>query len=222
LGQQLIGLRIALTFNDNGKTRIQHYSLRVSGGKTLLEQEQWIPVRTLTNSGCKLPHKRSLLADAQVYTGQRGSRTIVWSPPFQITSVVLRRRGGAILRSLRRRQRSTPEAYGRSEAEQGDSSASCGDALAEYWGQIGEPPGDLLVVGLGRAGERIARRWQELVRMGAALGFGRRVQPVERLAAELAWKAHTLRWEAHRAAEAMLELASVALLAVDALNMNAA
>ena len=51
--------------------------------------------------------------------------------------------------------------------------------------------------------------------MGAPLGFGRRVQPVERLAAELAWKAHTLRWEAHRAAEAMLELASVALLAVD-------
>jgi len=100
-------------------------------------------------------------------------------------------------------------------------SASRGDALAEYWAQVSAALGDLLVVGLGRADERIARRWRELARVGGTLGFGRSLQPIEHLAAELAQKAHTLRWEAERAAEAVLELACVTLLAGDALSMNA-
>jgi len=50
ISQQLIGLSIAPTFNDNGKTRIEHYGLIVRGGKTILEQEQWTPVHTLANN----------------------------------------------------------------------------------------------------------------------------------------------------------------------------
>lgn len=96
--------------------------------------------------------------------------------------------------------------------------AHSGDALSEYWSQIGEALADLLVIGLQRADPQVSRRWQELARFGGALGFGHSLEPVQRLAGSLARKADTLRWEAGPAAEAVLVLACLVLLAGDALH----
>jgi hypothetical protein len=92
-----------------------------------------------------------------------------------------------------------------------------GEPLADYWAQLHTGLADLLVPGLGRADERQQRRWRELARQGGALGFGRSVEAVERLAQALEEKAATLHWNAGPAAGAVLELACLTLLASDAL-----
>jgi hypothetical protein len=60
---------------------------------------------------------------------------------------------------------------------------------------------------MGRADERTARRWRELARFGAALGFTRLLQPPAQLAAELERKLSTLDWMSEQALESALELA---------------
>jgi hypothetical protein len=81
------------------------------------------------------------------------------------------------------------------------------DPLVAYWSQVGDVLSDLLVVGMGRADERTARRWRELARFGAALGFTRLLQPPAQLAAELERKLSTLDWMSEQALESALELA---------------
>ncbi|HEX6289509.1 MAG TPA: hypothetical protein VFZ66_09980 [Herpetosiphonaceae bacterium] len=92
------------------------------------------------------------------------------------------------------------------------------DPLSDYWAQLGDALGDLLVVGLRRADGSAARRWQELARYGAALGFGRAVDPVTRLSAALKHKAATLHWEPRDAAEALLDLACLTQVVSGALT----
>jgi hypothetical protein len=93
-----------------------------------------------------------------------------------------------------------------------------GEPLAEYWMQVGEALGDLLVVGLQRADVGVARRWRELARYGAALGFARTLEAVERLAASLEQKSATLHWEPDSGAEAALRLACLAQIVNPALT----
>ncbi|MBV9790251.1 MAG: SWIM zinc finger family protein [Chloroflexi bacterium] len=81
------------------------------------------------------------------------------------------------------------------------------EPLAEYWTQVNDALGDLFVVGLQRADVPEARRWQELARFGAALGFARSIEPVTRLAAALEQKGATLHWEPDQSVAAALELA---------------
>jgi hypothetical protein len=103
------------------------------------------------------------------------------------------------------------------QAEQHDSNATADsshpgaldDPLADYWSQVNAALSDLLVVGMGRADERTARRWRELARFGAALGFTRLLQPVEQLAAELEHTLSALTRTPERAVASALELACV-------------
>ncbi|MCU0495152.1 MAG: hypothetical protein MUD01_26495 [Chloroflexaceae bacterium] len=103
-------------------------------------------------------------------------------------------------------------------AADSDAAPARHDPLADYWAQIEEALGDLLVVGLQRADERQARRWRELHRQGAALGFGQLLPPLERLALALEEKAHTLRWDGAPTATTVLELVCLALLAGEAIT----
>jgi hypothetical protein len=104
-------------------------------------------------------------------------------------------------------------------AAQGETSTPAHhDPLAEYWAEIEEALSDLLVVGLQRADEHHVRRWTELARLGAALGFGQMLRPVEQLAQSLGEKARTLRWDGMPATACVLEVACLALLAGDAIN----
>lgn len=90
------------------------------------------------------------------------------------------------------------------------------DPLADYWEQVAEALGELLVVGLARADARMAQRWRFLVQQGGQLGFRHALAPVELLAALLDEKSHRIRWDAAPAASAALSLARVAALAADA------
>ncbi|HEY0736259.1 MAG TPA: SWIM zinc finger family protein [Herpetosiphonaceae bacterium] len=96
---------------------------------------------------------------------------------------------------------------GAETVEQHPAQASRSEPLAEYWTQVNDALGDLLVVGLTRADVSETRRWQELARFGAALGFARTIEPVARLAAALEQKTATLHWEPQQSVAAVLELA---------------
>ncbi len=91
------------------------------------------------------------------------------------------------------------------------------EPLSEYWAQVDEALGDLLVVGLKGAATEDARRWQELARFGAALGFARAIDPVARLAAGLEQKTATLDWEPSQGITALLELSCLAQMVSRAL-----
>ncbi|MBC8163895.1 MAG: hypothetical protein H7Z42_22020, partial [Roseiflexaceae bacterium] len=83
--------------------------------------------------------------------------------------------------------------------------------FADYWVQVGDALGDLLVVGVQRADDRQAQRWRALAHHGAAIGFGQTLRPVEQLAHELEAQARTVRWNSTLAAQVILELACLCL-----------
>src|SRR5262249_39392340 len=87
------------------------------------------------------------------------------------------------------------------------------DPIAQYPAQIMEALGELLLLGLDRADERVGRYWQELRRYGAALGFVRFLDPMDRLIDALERKSHTTQWDWHTAARAAIEVAAFAHLA---------
>lgn len=89
------------------------------------------------------------------------------------------------------------------------------DPVLHYLRELQDELGELLQLGLARADDQLARRWDELVRQGEAVGFARLVEPVARLANILLQRAHTLRWDPAPGAAALLELAALARLARD-------
>jgi hypothetical protein len=82
--------------------------------------------------------------------------------------------------------------------------------------EVLEAVGDLLLLGLRRADAAVTRRWEELHRHGAALGFDRFLRPIATLAATLSARQHALEWEPRPAARALLTTAALARLALDA------
>jgi hypothetical protein len=88
------------------------------------------------------------------------------------------------------------------------------DAAGEYLEQIEQELGELLVLGLSRAGGA-AGAWEERARRGEAIGFARLSAKVHALAERLEQRAHTLHWDAREAAGVLLELAVLARLARD-------
>lgn len=96
---------------------------------------------------------------------------------------------------------------GNAAAAQPPAQPARSEPLAEYWTQVSAALGDLFVVGLKRADVPQIRRWQELARFGAALGFARTIEPVARLAETLERKTATLHWESDQSIAAALELA---------------
>jgi hypothetical protein len=87
------------------------------------------------------------------------------------------------------------------------------DPMARYPGQVTEALGEMLLLGLDRADERVGRYWQELYRYGAALGFVRFLDPMKRLIDALEQKSHTTRWDWHAAARWTIAMAAFAHLA---------
>lgn len=101
------------------------------------------------------------------------------------------------------------------ESSLGALSPRTGDPVLDYSREVQEELGELLLLGLARADDLLARRWRELVGQGEAVGFARLVGPVARLAEALEQRAHTLRWDSGPAAMALLELAALVRLARD-------
>lgn len=89
------------------------------------------------------------------------------------------------------------------------------DPIVRYPGQVMEALGELLLLGLDRADERVGRYWQELHRHGAALGFVRFLDPMNRLIDALEQKSHTTRWDWQPAAGWIIEMAGFAHLAAE-------
>jgi hypothetical protein len=75
--------------------------------------------------------------------------------------------------------------------------------------------GELLIVGLRRADASLSRHWQELAKHGEAIGYDRLVQPVAKLANELATKLSSTAWSMDGARRSSLQLAVLARLASD-------
>jgi hypothetical protein len=87
------------------------------------------------------------------------------------------------------------------------------DPIARYPGQVMEALGELLLLGLDRADDRVGRYWQELHRYGAALGFVRFLDPMRGLIESLEQKRHTTRWDWQPAARWTIAMAAFAHLA---------
>jgi hypothetical protein len=97
----------------------------------------------------------------------------------------------------------------------GDLTPRTGDPVLDYVQEVQGELGELLLLGLSRADDRLARRWRELVGRGEAVGFARLAELVARLAEALEQRAHAARWDPGPAAAALLELAALARLAQD-------
>jgi hypothetical protein len=92
------------------------------------------------------------------------------------------------------------------------------DPVAEYLRRLQEELGELFVLGLRRADERSAARWDELRRQGEAVGLTRLAGQTGELAGALRRKAHALDWDWRSAAPALLRLAVLARAAQDLLS----
>ncbi len=95
------------------------------------------------------------------------------------------------------------------------SSKQIVDPIEEYLRQLIIATGELFVLGLSRSDATLADRWQELTRMGQAIGFHRLVRPVLSLSDELHRRQSVTRWEPRTAVRLALEVATLARLAGD-------
>lgn len=76
---------------------------------------------------------------------------------------------------------------------------------------------ELLLSGLRRADPRSERSWAELAEQGRRAGFVRLVEPVARLAAQVALRKESLRWDFSSAASNALDLCLICRTAADVL-----
>lgn len=74
---------------------------------------------------------------------------------------------------------------------------------------------ELILSGLRRADPRSERSWAELAEQGRRAGFVRLVEPVARLAAEVALRKESLRWDFSTAVRAALDLCLICRTAAD-------
>jgi hypothetical protein len=97
-------------------------------------------------------------------------------------------------------------------------SSAPADPVAAYPGELTEALGELFLLGLQRADDRARRQWADLHHRGAALGFARLLDPIERVAEALETRRHTLTWDWRPAAPALLETAVLATLAQEGMG----
>src|SRR5262249_16823265 len=90
-----------------------------------------------------------------------------------------------------------------------------GDPVQDYPRQLLAGLAELFLTGLRRVDVRGMQSWQELVRLGEALGFSRLVGQVEVLARALEAKRRTTSWDWQPAGRAALHLAVLTQLAED-------
>ncbi len=101
-------------------------------------------------------------------------------------------------------------------AELSSNLSAAYDPLGGFRQQVGEAVADLFLTGLQRTDTRAARLWEELSRRGAALGYARLADVVERLSEGLALKQSALHWDGIPTAQALKTLAVYLLLGQDA------
>jgi hypothetical protein len=106
----------------------------------------------------------------------------------------------------------------RAAAEPIHAAGSVADPVAEHLRRVQEELGELFVLGLRRADNRSARRWDELRRQGAALGLARLAARTAPLAEALERKAHVLDWDWRTPAQALLRLVVLTRTAQDLLS----
>ncbi|MEP0873942.1 hypothetical protein NDA01_30000 [Trichocoleus desertorum AS-A10] len=87
-----------------------------------------------------------------------------------------------------------------------------------YLQQLTPALGELLLIGLQRVDAQTIRYWQELDRLGAALGFVRLLKPIQQLATALTQKSTTLQWDDQPVTEAILSIALLVKLAHEQLS----
>ena len=92
------------------------------------------------------------------------------------------------------------------------------DPLESFFGQFRFELSELFLSGVRRAGPRQATTWKDLVMQGQHLGFVRLLDPLVRLAAQLAARADSLRWDPAPASRIALDLALQARVASEALG----
>lgn len=91
-----------------------------------------------------------------------------------------------------------------------------------YLQQLTHALSELVLIGLQRVDARTSRQWQELDRLGSALGFVRLLKPIQQLATALAQKPTTLQWNDQPATEAILAIALLVKLAQEQLSNDSA
>lgn len=101
------------------------------------------------------------------------------------------------------------------EPDSTEGGARPGDPVEGHPRRIQEQLGELLLLGLTRTDDLLARRWRDLVQEGEGIGYARLATRVAALVEPLEQKAHTLRWVPESAARALLELAALTRLAAD-------
>jgi hypothetical protein len=94
----------------------------------------------------------------------------------------------------------------------------CSPAPLHYLQQLTHALSELFLLGLQRVDGQTIRYWQELDRLGSALGFVHFLKPVQQLTASLMQKSTTLQWNDQPATEAMLTIALLVKLAQEQLS----
>jgi len=89
------------------------------------------------------------------------------------------------------------------------------DPVRDFKMQLMEELGELLLIGLGRADECLARGWEHLKNHGDSVGFSRLMSPIDVVAQELGRKTKMRHWDSQPATTALLEAIVVAQLCVE-------
>ncbi|HEX9997052.1 MAG TPA: hypothetical protein VGB45_07915 [Abditibacterium sp.] len=89
------------------------------------------------------------------------------------------------------------------------------DPLRDFQMQLQDALGELWLVGLERADERVAQHWARLATHGAGVGFGRLIAPIETVSEELARKAKVRQWDSKEAQKSLFEVAILAVLGAE-------
>lgn len=90
-----------------------------------------------------------------------------------------------------------------------------GDPVSDFFGELLEGVGELLLLGVARTDADLARTWQDLARQARVLGYHRLARAVERLASSLGQRQLSARWDTGPAVEELLKLTVLARIGQD-------